>query len=87
MADDPVDAFFQSVSDMADSIGFKGEKKDRYVHEHMIRAGYRAIPTYVKEEEGEDEDDFFSSRRPRARRTRSNEDDDDGGSRRSGSWF
>lgn len=87
MADDATDAFFDSVKSMADSIGLTGREKNKYVHEHMIRAGYEAIPTYVKASEQDDDgDDFFSARRPKARRTRSNEDSEDSGRDR-GSWF
>lgn len=90
MASDKEDDFFDQVSRMAETIGLSGKEAQRYVHEHMTRAGYDMVPSYIrKEQDGDDRDrdDFFSFQRPRARRTRSNDDDGDRDSRQRGSWF
>lgn len=69
MSDKDDDDLFDSVSAMAERIGLKGSEKTRYVHEHMTRGGYRAVPSYVRaEDEDEDEDDsgtFFGGKRRR----------------------
>lgn len=91
MVDKEDDSLFDDVSSMADRIGLKGQDRQRYIHEHMTRSGYRAVPNYVRDEgedeEGEEDSGFFGSRR------RSNRDrDTDGGRserRRRGSddWY
>lgn len=77
MADDQ-DDFYDSVAAMAERMGLKGKERERYIHEHMTRSGYRAVPTYVldegDEEDSEDDGGFFGSggrRRPQERRDRS----------------
>lgn len=72
MANENDDTLLDDVTAMAERIGLTGQERTRYIHEHMTRSGYRAVPTYVRGEDGEDEteDDsgggFFgnSSRRP-----------------------
>jgi hypothetical protein len=53
---------------MADRLGLKGKERQGYIHEHMTRSGYRAVPTYVLDERDDEEDDeepsgFFGGRR------------------------
>ena len=73
MADNEEDTLYDDVSAMADRIGLKGPDKQKYIHEHMTRSGYRAIPTYVRadEDEEDEEDDsgsgFFGSGKKRKR--------------------
>lgn len=81
MVDKDDDDLFDSVSAMADRIGLKGREKSRYVHEHMTRGGYRAVPSYVPaDDEDDDEDDdnggFFGGR---GRRRRPSRDQESGG--------
>lgn len=80
MADD-TDDLFDSVNAMAERIGLKGKDKERYVHEHMTRSGYRAVPQYVLDDtEDEDEEDdggFFG--RSSGRRRRPTRDQESGG--------
>jgi len=75
---DKDDDFPDAVSDMADRLGLKGRDRTRYVHEHMTRGGYKAVPNYVKADDDDDDDDdgspFFGKQRSR----RSRDDDDDG---------
>jgi hypothetical protein len=65
---------------MADRIGLKGSDRTKYIHEHMTRGGYRAVPQYVKDEDGDGDDDsgsgFFGKRQ------RSSRDGGDSGKRR-----
>jgi len=79
VADSEEDSLFDDVSAMADRIGLSGKDKERYIHEHMTRGGYRAVPSYVRQEEEPEEEDedgsgFFGNsgtkRRPRERRDR-----------------
>jgi hypothetical protein len=72
---------FDTVSAMADRMRLEGKDRQRYIHEHMDRLGYDAVPTYVRrEEEGEDDRDrgsgFFGRER---REPRSSRDRDAGG--------
>jgi hypothetical protein len=73
---DKDDDLFDSVNAMADRLKLKGRERTKYVHDHMTRGGYRAVPQYVPAEDNEDDDDddtpFFSRRRHRSR-----DDDDD----------
>ena len=55
MADDQSDDFYDAVLSMADRMGLEGEDRAKYVHEHMTRAGYDAIPQYVKQQPPEEE--------------------------------
>jgi hypothetical protein len=77
---DKDDDMLDRVNDMADRLQLTGSERRKYVHEHMTRSGYRAVPQYVRgSEDDEEEDDsssFFggSSRRRRGER-------DSGGSR------
>lgn len=85
---DKDDDLLDSVSAMADRMGLTGRERSRYIHEHMTRSGFKAVPQYVKAEDDEDEDKgsgFFggsSRRRPsrddgsRSRRRRDDDDDD-----------
>jgi hypothetical protein len=83
VADSEEDSLFDDVSAMAERIGLKGRDKERYIHEHMTRGGYRAVPSYVRDEEEEEEDEghgsgFFGSG---SQRRRQRPDDRDRGSR------
>ena len=67
MADND-DDFFDAVQSMADRLGLEGEDRAKYVHEHMTRGGYDAVPQYVKrqpdpEEEGSGKWSPFGARR------------------------
>jgi hypothetical protein len=77
---DKDDDLFDSVSAMAERMGLKGSERRRYIHEHMTRSGYRAEPTYVRDDGDDDDDDngsgFFAGKRRQGRR------DDDRSSRR-----
>lgn len=88
---DKDDDLLDAVNAMADRIGLKGGDRSKYVHDHMTRGGYKAVPTYVPADDGDDDDDdsdrpFFGSRRKRGSRDqsrsrpprgRSRDDDDD----------
>lgn len=87
---DQDDTFHDDVLRMADRLGLKGDRRRKYVHEHMTSGGYRMEPTYVPDDSGDDDDDDdkdsgFGLGRSRSRsRGRSSRDDDDGDSGRSG---
>jgi hypothetical protein len=91
MPDDKDDDLYDVVSGMADRLGLKGDERRRYVHEHMTRGGYTAIPNYVKRDDDDDDDDdkgsgFFTPSRRKPRR----HDDDDRQPRRRNSgddWY
>ena len=82
---DKDDDLYDTVGAMADRIGLKGQEKAKYVHDHMTRDGYKAIPQYVPADDKDDDDDeddtpFFTRKRrkPRGgaqRRTRDEDDD------------
>ena len=83
---DKDDDLYETVSAMADRLKLKGQERTKYVHDHMTRGGYRAIPQYVPADDGDDDDDdsddtpFFSRKRrkPRGGATnRTKRDDDD----------
>lgn len=82
MADND-DDLHDRVSEMADRLGLKGRERTTYIHEHMTRGGYKAVPQYVKGDEDDDEDDsrspFF---RGSSRRGGHDDDDDRPSSRR-----
>lgn len=84
MADKDDDDLFESVSAMADRIGLTGREKTRYVHEHMTRGGYRAVPSYIPADDNDDDDDgnddsgFFGGRSS-GRRRRPVRDQESGG--------
>lgn len=64
--DDQDDDLETTVNNLADRYGLKGADRRRFVHGHMTRGGYRAEPTYVRDEEEDEEDgddEFFSRRR------------------------
>lgn len=73
----------EQVEAMADRLGLKGRDRTRYVHEHMTRGGYRAVPQYVRGDDDDDDDDDAFFGRSRRRRTRDSDDDSRGRSRRS----
>jgi hypothetical protein len=78
------DSFLDKVRDMAETLGLTGPERQKYVHEHMTRAGYTMVPSYVKgDPEDEDEDDFFGSSKRRRNRDSGNKDKGGGG----GGWF
>jgi hypothetical protein len=75
---DKDDDLLESVTAMADRLKLKGKERSQYIHEHMTRSGYRAIPTYVKDNNDDDDDEstgFFGGKR--RSRSRSDDDDDD----------
>ena len=86
MADDK-DDLFDSVSAMADRLKLAGSERSRYIHEHMTRGGYKAVPQYVLADDDDDDDDdkgsgfFGGGKRKRGSRDgggrRSRSDDDD----------
>jgi hypothetical protein len=85
---DKDDTFHDDVLAMADRLGLKGDRRRKYVHEHMTGAGYRMEPTYVPDDSDDDDDDKDSGfglgrRRSRGGRSRDDGDDDDRGGRRS----
>ena len=95
MPDDKDDDLYDTVSAMADRIGLEGDERSSYIHEHMTRSGYRAVPNYVREED-DDRDSrkgssFFGSGdrdRDRDRGERRSRGRDDRGSRRgSDNWY
>jgi hypothetical protein len=80
------DDLYDTVSSMADRLKLKGKERGSYIHEHMTRSGYRAVPNYVKADDDDDDDDsgsgFFGGSRRRSgsssrSRSRSRDDDDD----------
>lgn len=77
MAEDD-DDLMESVTRMADRLKIKGSERQKYIHEHMTRGGYKAVPNYVKAD-GDEEDEkgsgFFSGGN-RSRRRRRDDDDD-----------
>jgi hypothetical protein len=86
---DKDDDYPDKVNEMADRLGLKGRERNTYIHEHMTRGGYRAVPNYVKADDDDDDDHgsgFFGSRsrrgsggdssRNRSRSRRSDSDDD-----------
>jgi hypothetical protein len=54
MADTDTDDFLSQVTAMAEKVCKDDDEKKKYIHQHMTRAGYEAIPTYVKKEDGKD---------------------------------
>ena len=83
---DKDDDLLERVTAMADELELTGQEKRRYIHNHMTRKGYRAVPQYVKadDDDDDDKDSFFSGRRRRKsgdddgrRRGRSRDDDGD----------
>lgn len=87
---DKEDDFFEQVSAMAERLGLSGDKRKRYVHDHMTQAGYDWEPSYFKPEGGDDDSGFnpFGSggggSRQRQSRSRSREGNDSGGGK---GWF
>ena len=77
MADND-DDLMDAVTGMADRLKLKGSERQKYIHEHMTRGGYKAIPNYVKAEEDEDEDKgsgFFGGGGRSRRRSRDDDND------------
>jgi len=83
---DKDDDLLDQVTGMADRLKLSGKERQTYIHEHMTRGGYKAVPNYVLADDDDDDDDdkgsgFFSGggRRSRDRgRSRSRSNDDDG---------
>lgn len=59
------DSFLDTVLAMADKMKLEGDDKQRYVHEHMTRSGYKMVPSYVLdgEEESGEGSDFFGNKK------------------------
>lgn len=80
---DKDDDLYESVSAMADRIKLTGQDRTKYIHDHMTRGGYKAIPQYVPADDKDDDDDddspFFNRKRrkPRGGSQRRTRDDDD----------
>jgi hypothetical protein len=79
------DDFLTQVKSMAARMGLEGKDEQKYVHEHMTRAGYRMVPSYVLDDEtgGDDDKDFFGN--PKKAKKAGTENEDKGGG--SGGWF
>jgi hypothetical protein len=91
MPDDKDDDLYDTVSAMADRLELTGRERTTYIHEHMTRGGYKAVPQYVRGDDDDDDDSggssFFGSGRRRRSggddrgkrrgQSRSNRDDDD----------
>jgi hypothetical protein len=79
------DDIFDKVSEMAERLSLTGADRQKYVHDHMTRAGYNMVPSYVKGDNDDDqEEDFFSRRKAKSKNGGGrNRGDDD----RSGGWF
>jgi hypothetical protein len=83
---DKDDDLLDSVTAMADRLKLGGKERSTYIHEHMTRGGYKAVPNYVLADDDDDDDDdkgsgFFGGggkRRSRDRGRSSRRDDDDG---------
>lgn len=81
VADNQEDSLYDDVSAMADRIGLTGKDRTSYIHEHMTRGGYRAVPSYVKDDSDDEDDEgssgsgFFGS----GRRRRPSRDQESGG--------
>lgn len=79
--DADTDDLLEQVTAMADRMGLEGRDKRDYIHEHMTRSGYRAEPTYVREEPEESDRDgdkgsgFFRSKGADRDRGRGNRSD------------
>jgi hypothetical protein len=89
MANENEDGFFAQVEAMAERLGLTGDDRQKYVHEHMTRGGYRMVPSYVKDDDEGDTggSDFFGNRK----RNKGNQGNS-GGNRgdsggKSGGWF
>lgn len=81
---DKDDDLLDSVTAMADRLKLKGKERGSYIHEHMTRSGYKAVPNYVRDDGDDDDDDdsssFFGGKRGSrsgSRRSRRRDDDDD----------
>ena len=79
MADND-DDFHDTVNAMADRLGLKGDRRRKYVHEHMTGAGYKMVPNYVPDDEDDDDDDddsgFGLGKRRKSNRRRDDDDDE-----------
>lgn len=68
---DKDDDYPDAVADMADRLKLTGKERTQYIHEHMTRGGYKAVPNYVKNDDDDDDEDrgsgFFGSSRSRRR--------------------
>jgi hypothetical protein len=56
---DEEDDLFDSVSQMADRMGLKGDKRAVYIHDHMTQGGYQQVQTrdsYTKIQQQESDD-------------------------------
>jgi hypothetical protein len=66
------------TEELADRMDMEGDERDKFIHRCMIRAGYKAVPEYVKDT---DKDDVNSKDKGKGRngssRTRKTDDDDD----------
>jgi hypothetical protein len=80
------DDFLTMVKNMAARMGLEGKEEQKYVHEHMTRAGYSMVPSYVKDDESEENEDtdFFGNKKKAKRTGDMGTEDKAGGS---GGWF
>lgn len=79
---DKDDSLYDDVAAMADRIGLTGSDRTRYIHNHMTRSGYKAVPQYVRSNDDDDDDDgdeFFGSSGRRRRSDAGSRRDDSGG--------
>jgi hypothetical protein len=78
---DKEDDLYDLVTGMADRLKLEGSERSKYVHDHMTRGGYKAVPNYVLADD-DDKDDkdsspFFGGGGRKRSRSRSRSDDDD----------
>ena len=51
MTDAKTPTFLEQVTAMADQLKLEGDERDGYIHQHMTKAGYKAVPTYILPDE------------------------------------
>jgi hypothetical protein len=83
------DDFFDTVSRMAERLGLTDDDRQRYVHEHMTRGGYRMVPNYVKDDDdgGEEGSDFFGNKKRKTGQSARAGQEGESGKSRNGGWF
>lgn len=95
---DKDDGLLDRVTEIADDLELTGRERRAYIHEHMTRKGYKAVPQYVRGDSEDDDDDSGGFFGPSGKRRNSRDDDDDDrpsrrrrpasrSSRRSDDWY
>jgi hypothetical protein len=82
--EDTADDLFESVSRLADRYKLEGKDRRKFVHEHMVQGGYRAEPTYVKDDDDDGDGDGGKDEGSRYFGSRGRESGRDGGRDRDG---